>query len=161
MQMLHDALEIPAHFVQMADAHGGFHRLFQRLQRVAAIRSRFGDVVGYRRAAGQYHVVGQGHVRGHHRAAAGDELPADLGRASHHEAGRITAFLPQVAVVRDVANVVELGARTDMSGGERRTVDGAIAADFNAIADPDVTEVGNLARRAVGLDRIAEAVAAY
>src|ERR1035441_1097988 len=161
MQMFHDTLEISANFVQMADADGGLHRLLQRLQRIAAVRSRVGHIVGHRRAAGQYHVVGQGHVRGHHRAAAGDELPADLGRASHHEAGRIKAVLPQVAVVRDVANVVELGARTDMSGGERRTVDGAIAADFHAIADPDVAEVGNLARRAVGLDRIAETVAAY
>src|SRR6202030_3196326 len=92
--------------------------------------------------------------------AAGDELPSDLGRSSHHEAGREKPVLAEVAVVRNMTNVVELAPGTDMRRRQGRTIDGAIAADFHSIPDFDVAQMRDLARLAVRIHGIAESIAA-
>ena len=110
--------------------------------------ARRGNVGGHGRAAGEHHVVGQRQVRRDHAVAAGHEATADRRRSRHHEAGRVEAVLAQVAVVRDVADVVDLGARADVRGRERRAVDRAIAADLHLVADADVAQVRELLRPA-------------
>ena len=89
-------------------------------------------------------------VRGHDGIAARDELPADLRRSAHHETGGKETVLAQIAVVRNMTNVVELGARTDVSRGQCCAVDRAIAADFHAVADLNIAEVRDLSRPAAG-----------
>src|ERR1700677_3668703 len=92
--------------------------------------------------------------------AAGHESAADPGRSAHHEACGIEAVLAEVAVVRDMADVVQLGPGTDVRGSQRRTVDRAVAADFHIVADHDIAEVRNLAGAAVGAGSVAKSVAA-
>src|SRR6202042_209168 len=97
-----------ANLVQMANADGRAQRLLQRLQGVTAVGSRLRDIIGHRRSARQHDVVAYGDVCRYHGVASGDELPPDLGRASHHEAGGEEAVLAQIAVVRNMTNVVQL-----------------------------------------------------
>src|SRR5476649_2800436 len=96
MQMLHDALEIAADLIQMTQADGRAQRFLQGLQGIAAVRSRMRHIVGYRGSARQHHVVAHRDVRRHHRVAPGDELPANFGRAAHHEPGGEEAVLAQI-----------------------------------------------------------------
>src|SRR3979490_2173862 len=154
MQVLHHALEVSAYFVQMTDAYSGSQRLFQGLQRIAAVGPGVRYVVSDGRPAGKHDIVADRDVGGNDGIAARDELPSDLGRSSHHEASREKAVLAKVAVVRNMANVVQLGPGTNMSRGQGRTIDGAVAADFHAIADDDVAEMRDLARFAVGIHGI-------
>src|ERR1700676_5532293 len=80
-------------------------------------------------------------MRRHDGIAAGDELPADLRRTSHHENGGEEAVLAEVAVVRNMTNIIQLSSGPDVGGRQRGAVDGAIAADFDSVADDDVAEV--------------------
>jgi len=59
-----------------------------------------------------------------------------------------------------MANIVEFGARTNVRGGERGTVHGAVASDFDIIVNLDVAEMTDFSRAPVGAYGIAEAVAA-
>src|ERR1700682_3277678 len=99
-------------------------------------------------------------MRRHHGIAAGDELAADLRRASHHETGGEEAVLTEVAVVRNMTNIIQFGSGPDVGGRQRGAVDGAIAADFDSVADDDVAEVRDFSRPAVRIHGVAEAVAA-
>src|SRR5271170_1721309 len=158
--MLQYAIQIPPNVIQLADADRRFHGFLERLKRIAAVQPRIGDVVGHRRATGQHNVIGQCHMRGHDSTAAGDELTADLGGSSHHEACGVETIFSKITVVRDVANVVELRAGTDMGRGKRRAIDGTVAADLDSIADLDVAQMRDLFRLALGVDGIAETVTA-
>src|SRR6266850_1314927 len=160
MQMLHHAIEILADFIEVPDAGDGLHGLLQRLQGIPPVRTGIGHVAGDGGTAGQDYIVSQRDMRGHHGIAAADELPADLRGSPHHEAGREEAVLAQVAVVRNVADIVQLGAGADVGGRERGAVDGAVAADFDPVADYHIAEVRDFSRPAVRVHGIAEAVAA-
>src|SRR6267142_1277303 len=159
-QVLHHPVETAAKVVQLADADRRLHGLFQGLQGVSAVTARLADVVRHRRSPREDHVVGHGHVRGDNGSAARDELPPNLGGAARHEARRVEPVLAQVAVVGDMANIVEFGARTNVRGGERGTVHGAVASDFDIIVNLDVAEMTDFSRAPVGAYGIAEAVAA-
>src|ERR1700677_686137 len=91
--------------------------------------------------------------------AAGHESAADPGRSAHHEACGIEAVLAEVAVVRDMADVVQLRPGTDVRRRQRRTVDRAVAADFPIVGDHDIAEMRNLAGAAIGAGSIAKSVA--
>ena len=159
-ELLHDAVQVAANVVQLAERDQRLQRVFQRLQRVAAVLAALGDVVRHGRPAGEDNVVGDGQVRRDDRVAAGHEPLTDRGRARHHEAGGVEAVLAEIAVVGDVADVVDLRAGADVGRGQGATVDRAVAADLDGIADRDDAKVRNLLRAAAGADRVAEAVAA-
>ena len=139
MQVLHDAIEIPANVIQMPDGGDGFHGLLERLQGIAAVGTGVRHIARHRGSSRQDHIVSKRDMRSHDGIAAGDELPADLRRASHHEAGREKAVLAQVADVRNMTNIVQFGDGTDVGGCQRGAVDGAIAADFDTVADSALT----------------------
>src|ERR1700729_1866737 len=138
MQVLHATLEIPAYFIQMPDAHRGFQRLFQGLQRITAVGAGVRYIVGDGGSAGKRDIVANGDMGGDDGIAARDELPSDLGRSSHHEARREKAVLSKVAVVRNMTDVVQLGPGSNMSRRQSCAIDRAVAADFHAVADFDV-----------------------
>jgi hypothetical protein len=160
MQVLHDTFEVSAYLIQMPDAHRGFQRLFQGLQRITAIGTGDRYVVGDRRPAGKRDVVADRYVGGNDGIAARDELPADLRRSAHHEARREKAVLAKIAIVCNMTDVVQLGPGSNMSRGQGCAIDRAVAADFHAIADFDVAQMRNLSRPAVGIHRVAKAIAA-
>src|ERR1700737_4310615 len=124
--MFHHPAEVAAKLVQMPDADDGLHRLFQRLQRIAPVTTRFANIVRNRRSSGQHHVIGQGYVRGDNRAATRYELPADLGGAARHETGRVETVLSKIAVVRNVTDIVQLGTGSNVRGGERSAIEGNV-----------------------------------
>src|SRR5258708_18781780 len=99
-------------------------------------------------------------MSGHHGISAGNELPSNLGRASHHEAGREEAIFAEIAVMRDMTNVFQFGARANVRRGQGCPVDGTVAANVHSIADDDIAQVRDLARLAGGIEGIAETVAA-
>src|ERR1700733_1472396 len=99
-------------------------------------------------------------MRGDDRVAAGHELAADLRRAAHHESRREEAVLAQIAVMRDVADVVQLRAGANVRRGQGRSINRAIAADLDAVADDDIAEMRDFARLARGIHRITKPVAA-
>src|SRR6202035_885060 len=115
MQVLHDTLEVAAYFIQMPDAHRGFQCFFQGLQRITAVGTGGRYIVGDGRPAGKRDIVADGDVGGNDAIAARDERPSDLGRPSHHETRREKSVLSQVAVVRNMTNVVELGPGSNVS----------------------------------------------
>src|SRR5271165_5884876 len=154
-QMLHHAVQIAAKVVQLADADHRLHGLPQGLQGISTVTSRLADVVRHRRSPREDDVVGHRYVRGDDGSAAGDEVSTDLGGAAHHEAGRVEAVLAQVAVVGDVAKIVQFGARADVRGGERRAVYRTIAADFDIVVNLDVAQMADFSRSAVGPHGIA------
>src|ERR1700733_10495835 len=160
MQVLPAPLEISAYLIQMPDAPRGYKPLFQGLQWITAIGAGVRYIVGDGRPAGKRDIVANGDVGGDDGIAARDELPSDLGRSSHHEARREKAILSKVAVVRNMTNVVQLGPGSNMSRRQSCAIDRAVAADFHAVADFDVAQMRNLSRPAVGIHRIAKAVAA-
>src|SRR5271168_2125383 len=160
MQVLHDTIEISANLVQIADVHRGLHRLLQRLQRITGVVPGVGHVVCDRGPAGEHDVVAERHMLGNHRVAAGDELASDFGRASHHESRRIEAVFDEIAVVRDVTDVVQLGTRPDVRRGQLGAVDRAVAADFHRIADDYIAQVVDFSRPSIRIHRVAEAIAA-
>ena len=158
--MLHDAIEILADLIEVPDIGDGLHGLLQRLQGIASVGTGIGHVARDGGPAGQDYVVSQRDMRGHHGIAAGDELPADLRGSPHHEAGREEAVLAQVAVVRNMTNIIQLGAGSDVGRRQRGAVDCAIAADLDSIADDDVAQVRDFSRPPVRIHGVAEAIAA-
>src|SRR5271165_3940819 len=160
IQVLEHPIEILADLVELAEADRGLDGFLQGLQRITAVGTGFQDVVGDRGSALQGHVIGNLHMRRDDRIAAGHEVAADFGRSAHHETRGVKTVLAQIAVVRNVANIVELRARADIGRGERRAVDRAVSADLDRIADLHVAEVRDLARLAVRIHGIAESVAA-
>ena len=68
--------------------------------------------------------------------------------------------LPTVDAVRDLHEVVDLGARPDPRLTDRRTIDGRIGADFDVVFDDDVAVLRDLEVRSVRLADEPEAVAA-
>src|ERR1700730_460023 len=149
MQKFHHAIEIPANVVEVSDIDDGLHRLLQGLQWIAAVGTGVGYIACNRGAAGQGYVGSQRDMRGHDGISAGDELPADLRRAPHHETGREESVLAQVAVVRNMTSIVQFGPGSDVGGCQRGAVDGAITADFDSVADFYVAEVRDFSRPAV------------
>src|SRR5882757_8464363 len=99
----------------MPDAHRGFQRLFQRLQRITAIGAGGRYVVGDGRPAGKRDVVANRNVGGNDAIAAGDELPADLRRSAHHDARREKVVLAKVSVVCITEDIVQLTTGSNMS----------------------------------------------
>jgi hypothetical protein len=65
-----------------------------------------------------------------------------------------------VAVVRNMADIIQLGAGSDVGRCQRGAVDGAIAADFDPVADYHIAEVRDFSRPAVRIHGVAEAIAA-
>src|SRR6202034_3272992 len=76
------------------------------------------------------------------------------------EAGREETVFTEVAIVCNMTNVIQLGAGSNVRGCQRGAVDGAIAADFDSVADIDIAEMRDLPRAPVGSDGIAETIAA-
>src|SRR5271166_6113393 len=160
IQVFEHSMEVLTDLVELAQADRGLDGILQGLQRIAAIGAGFQNIVGDRGSPLQRHVIGDLDVGGDDRIAAGHEIAADLGRSAHHETGGEETVFAQIAVVRNVANVVELRARANIRRGQRRAIDRAISADLDRISDLHVSEVRDLARRTVRLQAVPEAVAA-
>src|SRR5271170_1431521 len=159
MQVLHHALQIPAYFIEMPDAHGGLHRQLDWLQWIAGVMAGVRYIFRDRGSSRKHDIIADCDVRRDDGVAAGDELPADLGRPPHHESGGVEAVLAKVAVVRDMTDVVELGPGSDVRRSQFRAVDRAIAADFHRVADHYIAEVRDLSGPAVRINDVAEAIA--
>src|ERR1700753_97902 len=106
------------------------------------------DALGHVRATLELHIVSNREVGRHHGVAARHEAPPDGRRAGHHEPGSVQTVLAEIAVVRDVAKIVELRTRANVRRGKRGAVDRAIAADLNVVTDDDVAKLADLARPA-------------
>src|SRR6202011_4835642 len=83
-----------------------------------------------------------------------------LGGPPHHESCREKTVLAEIAVMRDVAYVVELGTGSNMRRGQGCAIDRAVAADFDPIADLHIPQVRDLARPSVRIHGVAKAIAA-
>src|SRR5262249_42174362 len=67
---------------------------------------------------------------------------------------------PDADAVRDLHEVVDLGARLDPRLADRRTIDRRVRADLHIVFDDDVGVLRDLQMRAVGLPGEPEAIAA-
>src|SRR5580704_3832692 len=59
-----------------------------------------------------------------------------------------------------MADIIELGPGPDVGRGQLRAVDRTVAADLHRIANHYVAEVGDFSRPAIGINRVAESIAA-
>src|SRR5258708_31789492 len=99
-----------ANWIKRVKGSGGAQPFLKGRKGIAAISAGVGHISGHRGSARKHHVVADRNVRRDHGIAAGNELPAYLGRAAHHETGGEESVLAEVAVVRNMTNVVQLGA---------------------------------------------------
>ena len=92
--------------------------------------------------------------------AAEHHVVADLGAAGDADLRRHQHVAPDAHAVRDLHQVVDLGAGLDARLADRRTIDGGVRAELDVVLDDDGGDLRNLLVRAVAPADEAVAVAA-
>src|ERR1700736_5002784 len=99
-------------------------------------------------------------MRSDHGVATGYEVATDRRYPGHNEAGGVEAVLAEIAVVRDMTDVVELCAGADVWRGESAAIDRAVAADFHLVANFHDAELRDLSWSSRCVLRVAKPIGA-